>query len=112
MNVSCLRVVEHVCRAHPSSASLMAGSRTSVTVNFPLPNSLIVSTQAAAAPALLLMPDKVEQFGINVPGTVTELRSVRGMRPVSPRERAYSIVNFSGERPEPLSAFTVLVAAS
>jgi hypothetical protein len=35
---------------HPTSAILMAGSRTSAKVTLPLPNSLTVSTQAAAVP--------------------------------------------------------------
>lgn len=36
--------------AYPSSASLIAGSRTSAMLSFPLPNFATVSTQAAAQP--------------------------------------------------------------
>jgi hypothetical protein len=46
------------------------------------------------------------------PGTVTELRSVKGMLPFSPRCRAYSRLSFFGALPEPLSAVIFLVVAS
>ena len=56
---------------YPSSASRIAGSSTSATESFPLPNVCTVSTHAAAAP-----------------GTVTEFKSVRGMlMPVTPLAR-------------------------
>lgn len=39
----------------PSSASLIAGAKTSATVSFPLPNVSTVSTHAAAAPTRLFI---------------------------------------------------------
>jgi len=48
----------------------------------------------------------------NEPGTVTELRSVVGILSVIPSERRYSVLNFSGVRPDPFSPLTVLVLAS
>src|SRR6266852_5812785 len=104
---------------YPSVARRMAGSRTSATLSFPLPNASTVSTQAAAAPAFNpsgqseISPHTTKYYDkTHEPGTVTELRSVVGIPSVIPRKWRYSMFNFSGARPDPFSALTVLVLAS
>lgn len=83
---------------------------------FPLPNASTLSTQAAAAPAFGIRSKKsihiLYAVASDEPGTVTELRSVVAIHSVIPRERRYSMLNFSGARPEPFSALTILVLAS
>ena len=95
----------------------MAGSKTSATLSCPLPNASTVSTQAAAAPEFVRVnvrnkPAYHQVLKFHEPGTVTELRSVVGTSSVMPREWRYSMLNFSGARPDPFSALTVLVLAS
>jgi len=96
----------------------MAGFKTSAILSFPLPNASTVSTQAAAAPISFgIKKDYTLRWHVliaetNEPGTVTELRSVVGILSVIPSERRYSMLNFSGVRPEPFSPLTVLVLAS
>lgn len=46
----------------PSSASLIAGAKTSATVTFPLPNVSTVSTHAAAAPARLFIRHVIREI--------------------------------------------------
>ena len=66
----------------------MAGSKTSATVTLPLPKFSIASIQAAAAPAqLVLKSNETPSADYDEPGTVTELRSVVGMRPLIPRDK-------------------------
>jgi hypothetical protein len=91
----------------------MAGAKTSAKLTFPLPNASTVSTQAAAAPTFVIKEaPTLPRIKSDEPGTVTELRSVVAMRSVIPNEWRYSMLSFSGARPDPLSALTVLVLES
>jgi len=112
-------VIEANARSYPSSARRMAGPKTSARLNFLPPNVSTMSTQAAAAPSTFDIKETPQWHHPAAktkksyePGTVTELRSVVGIPSVIPRERRYSMLSFSGARPEPFRALTVLVLAS